>query len=273
MDTLTSLQLVLIGCCFIWSGFVRSGLGFGGSVLSLPFLLLILNDPLVFLPIISVHLLFFSALIGVQAKWRRMRRRRLLDKQTEPRRTDDHNPTSINWPFLKHVIPVMFIPKLIGVAGVIVLPGEFVSMVILIIIAGYSVSYILRRPIKSPGGWGDTILLIFGGYVSGTSLIAAPLVVPVAASRMPAFQLRNTLLMLWFVMVAIKLLAFVVSGVDLQLKHHVWLLPCAWLGHVLGERFHRYSLRAGTEVFMSYVGLGLMVVSIVGIVDQILKWQ
>lgn len=47
---------------FIWSGFVRSGLGFGGAVLSLPFLLLVLDDPLVFLPIIAVHLLVFSSL-------------------------------------------------------------------------------------------------------------------------------------------------------------------------------------------------------------------
>jgi len=268
VDALTPIQITLIALCFIWSGFVRSGLGFGGSVLSLPFLLLILNDPLVFLPIISVHLLFFSALIGVQAIWRRQLRR-----YSQYARPEDMPPTSINWAFLKYVIPIMFIPKLLGVAGLIVLPAELVSTVILVFISGYAVSYILRRPIKSPGGWGDTLLLIVGGYVSGTSLIAAPLVVPVAASRMPAFQLRNTLLMLWFVMVAIKLLAFVATGVDLQLRHHLWLLPCAWVGHLLGERFHRYSLNAGTAVFMSYVGLGLLVVSMIGIGDQVLKWQ
>lgn len=277
MDLLSPIQLSLIALCFVWSGFVRSGMGFGGSVLSLPFLLLILNDPLVFLPIISVQMLFFSAFIGVQSKWHRYRKKRAQYHQGGQGELScsEHvqgEPTSINWAFLKYAIPIMLVPKIIGVAGLIVLPGELISMLILIIITGYSVSYLLRRPIKSPGGWGDTLLLVMGGYVSGTSLIAAPLVVPVAASRMPPFQLRNTLLMLWFVMVAIKLAAFLASGVDLQLRHHLWLLPCAWIGHVMGERFHRYSLRAGTETFMSYVGGGLMIVSIAGIVDQIRHW-
>ena len=62
MSDLALYQYVLIGLIFIWSGFVRSGLGFGGAVLSLPFLLLVLDDPLVFLPIIAVHLLVFSSL-------------------------------------------------------------------------------------------------------------------------------------------------------------------------------------------------------------------
>lgn len=272
MELLSPVQLALIAICFVWSGFVRSGLGFGGSVLSLPFLLLILNDPLIFLPIISVQMLFFSALIGIQAKWQRYKQRRSQHSRSQAGDSLSDEPTSINWAFLKYAIPIMLFPKIVGVAGLIVLPGELISMLILVIITGYSVSYLLRRPIKSPGGWGDTLLLILGGYVSGTSLIAAPLVVPIAASRMPAFQLRNTLLMLWFVMVTIKLAAFLASGVDLQLRHHLWLLPCAWLGHVMGERFHRYSLKAGSETFMSYVGGGLLVVSLVGIADQVRQW-
>lgn len=62
MPDLELYQYVLITLIFIWSGFVRSGLGFGGSVLSLPFMLLIDDRPLVYLPIISVHLLFFAGL-------------------------------------------------------------------------------------------------------------------------------------------------------------------------------------------------------------------
>jgi hypothetical protein len=52
MSQLEIYQYVLIALIFVWSGFVRSGLGFGGAVMSLPFLLLIDNQPLVFLPII-----------------------------------------------------------------------------------------------------------------------------------------------------------------------------------------------------------------------------
>ena len=62
MTDLTLTQYLLIGLIFVWSGFVRSGLGFGGAVLSLPFLLLVHDDPLVFLPLIAAHLLLFSSL-------------------------------------------------------------------------------------------------------------------------------------------------------------------------------------------------------------------
>ena len=62
MSDLSLIQYGLIALIFIWSGFVRSGLGFGGAVLSLPFLLLVKDDPLIFLPIIAVHLLVFSSL-------------------------------------------------------------------------------------------------------------------------------------------------------------------------------------------------------------------
>ncbi len=32
--------------CFLWSGFIRSGLGFGGLVLTLPFALMVVDSPL-----------------------------------------------------------------------------------------------------------------------------------------------------------------------------------------------------------------------------------
>ena len=57
MTELAWTQVALIGLIFVWSGFVRSGLGFGGALFTLPFLLLIHNDPVFFLPIISLHLL------------------------------------------------------------------------------------------------------------------------------------------------------------------------------------------------------------------------
>ena len=255
MDDLTPIQMVLIGLCFVWSGFVRSGLGFGGAVLTLPFLLLIFNAPLVFLPIISVQLLFFSGATVVVARLRHRRSGAQAGGETD----------TVNWRFLREAFPIMLLPKLVGVAGVILLPASWISSLILVIVLGYSLSYLFDRPIRSRGGWVDVVLLAVGGYVSGTSLVAAPLVVPVAASRMPAYQLRDTLFVLWFVLVAIKLGAFIWAGVDLQLRHHLWLLPCATVGHFLGLRFHRHSLRAGTKVFFRWVGAGLLIVSVVGL--------
>jgi hypothetical protein len=164
----------------------------------------------------------------------------------------------------------MIIPKLIGVAGVITLPADIVSGFIFFMVSVYAVSYILNRPFKSKSRTVDVLFLLLGGYVSGTSLIAAPLVVPVAASRMAREQLRDTLFVLWFILVGVKLIAFVVSGVDLQWQHHLWLLPCAAIGHVMGLRFHAYTLRADTAVFFRVLGVGLLAVSLTGLAKVLL---
>ena len=252
MSELLPYHYVLISLFFVWGGFVRSGLGFGGAVLTLPFLLLILNQPLVFLPIIAVHLLLFSSLTVYQ------NHRKAL-------RAGLGAGGTVDWAFLRYALLLMAIPKLIGVFGVITLPGELISGFVFVIVSVYAVTYILDRPFKSNNRWLDNFFMMLGGYVSGTSLIAAPLVVPVAASRVRREQLRDTLFALWFILVAVKLAAFVYAGVDLQLIHQLWLLPCAAVGHVIGLRFHEYTLRAETKVFFRMLGAGLLAVSLVGL--------
>ena len=251
MDDFQLWEIVAIGLLFVWGGFVRSGLGFGGAVLTLPFLLMIRDEPLLFLPIISVHLLLFSGITVWQAH------------RADARQGG--GVSTVNWEFLRYALPLMIVPKLIGVAGVITLPGSLVSGFIFCMITVYALSYILGRPFKSGSRRIDAALLMLGGYVSGVSLIAAPLVVPIAASRMPREQLRDTLFVLWFILVGLKLLAFVATGVDLQWRHHLWLLPCATVGHFIGLRFHRYSLRADTAVFFRYLGVALLLVSAAGL--------
>lgn len=247
MAELAYWQYLLIALLFIWGGFVRSGLGFGGAVLTLPFLLLILDEPLVFLPLIGVHLLIFSSL----TVWQSHRA--------------DHTATTVNWAFVRWSLLVMAIPKAIGVLGVITLPGALISGFIFSIVTLYAISYILNRPIRSNNKVVDTGLIALGGYVSGTSLIAAPLVVPVAASRMPKEQLRDTLFALWFILVLVKLIAFLAAGVDMQWIHHLWLLPCATIGHVIGLKFHDYALQRDTALFFRFLGAGLLIVSVVGL--------
>ncbi len=232
---------------------MRSGLGFGGAVLTLPFLLLILNQPLVFLPLIAVHLLIFSSLTVVQNHYR------------------NHTATTINWQFLRRALSIMAIPKAIGILGILTLPADIVSGFIFVIVSMYAISYILNRPFKSNNKYVDFGLLALGGYVSGTSLIAAPLVVPVAASQVNKEQVRDTLFVLWFVLVAVKLIAFMVAGVNMQWHHHLWLLPCVTIGHVLGLRFHAYTLQAETAVFFRVMGVGLLVVSVVGLGRMIVE--
>jgi uncharacterized membrane protein YfcA len=258
MDDLQLWQYGVIGLLFVWGGFVRSALGFGGAVLTLPFLLMVHNEPLVFLPIIAVHLLFFSFVTVVQSHLR------------EQRKAPGESRSTVNWSFLRYALALMVIPKLIGVAGVITLPANIVSGFIFVVVSIYAVSYILNRPFRSNNRAVDAFFMLLGGYVSGTSLVAAPLVVPVAASRVERDQLRDTLFVLWFVLVALKLIAFALSGVDLQWRHHLWLLPCATVGHLIGLRFHDYALQSDTSVFFRVLGIGLLAVSLTGLVRMVL---
>ena len=139
------------------------------------------------------------------------------------------------------------------------------TMIIFCIVAVYSLSYILDKPFISNNRTLDVVFLILGGYASGTSLIGAPLIITVFAQHVPRNQLRNTLFALWFVLVTIKLAAFILAGVDMQLAQQMWLLPAATLGHLIGLRFHLYTLRADTKTFYRIIGSVLLTISLVGI--------
>ena len=69
----------------------------------------------------------------------------------------------------------------------------------------------------------------------------------------------------WCVLVA-AFRPFLWTGVDLQWRHQLWLLPCATVGHLLGLRFHEYMLQADTKLFYRVLGFGLLAVSLVGLV-------
>ncbi|MCM0612857.1 TSUP family transporter [Marinobacter sediminum] len=252
MSDLGIAQYVLIAVIFVWSGFVRSGLGFGGAVLSLPFLLLVLDQPLIFLPIIAVHLLVFSSL----TIWMNNRKR--------PDSAGMKTEGTVDWRYLWRILAIMIVPKLVGVFGLITMPGDILSAIIFVIVGLYSVSYIVNKPFRSGSKAVDTLFLMVGGYISGTSLIGAPLIIAVAAQHLPKEKLRDTLFALWFILVFIKMGAFVWAGVDLQLIHHLWLLPCAAVGHVIGLRFHDRILRAETPVFFQVLGTVLLIVSSIG---------
>lgn len=260
MSDLALYQYCLIGLIFVWSGFVRSGLGFGGAVLSLPFLLLVLDEPLVFLPVIAVHLLVFSSL----TIWMNNRKSSKVDDQGRAL------AGTVEWNYLGRILGIMIVPKLIGVLGLVTLPSDIMSLVIFVIVAVYSVSYILDRPFRSNSRAIDVVFLMLGGYISGTSLIGAPLIIAVVAQHLPREKLRDTLFALWFILVMIKMTAFVWLDIDLQLIHHLWLLPCAAIGHVMGLYAHDRLLRAETPIFFRILGSVLLIVSSVGMLQVVL---
>ncbi len=258
MFDLSLVQYSLIALIFVWSGFVRSGLGFGGAVLSLPFLLLVDNHPLVYLPIISVHLLIFSSLTVY------------LNNRKSAQQVNSTAPSvvpasTVDWSYLKYALGVMIIPKLIGVFGLITLPPALMSSVIFTIVACYAVSYIFNKPFSSNSKILDIFFLMLGGYISGTSLIGAPLIMAVFITHVAAHQLRDTVFALWFILVSIKMAAFIWAGIDLQLLHALILLPCAGIGHLLGLKIHKKILKAETKVFFRILGSVLLAISAIGL--------
>ncbi|HEV8076773.1 MAG TPA: sulfite exporter TauE/SafE family protein, partial [Marinobacter sp.] len=137
MSDLSLIQYGLIALIFIWSGFVRSGLGFGGAVLSLPFLLLVQDDPLVFLPIIAVHLLVFSSLT-IWMNNRRSHSKSHRDKADNsgqkltgfgPDAAATAPASTVDWPYLWRMLRIMLVPKLIGVFGLFTLPANVLSTI------------------------------------------------------------------------------------------------------------------------------------------------
>ncbi|WP_083000580.1 sulfite exporter TauE/SafE family protein [Halomonas sp. GT] len=256
MTDLLWYHYLLIGLIFAWSGFVRTSLGFGGAVLALPFLLLVVNEPLVFLPIVAIHLLIFSSWIA----WNGHR-------QVQKAGVGSTSPESnIDWGYLTKALKIMIVPKLIGVVGLLTLPTQIMTNIIFGIVIIYAIGYVLNKPFRSNNKYVDVVLLALGGYVSGTSLIGAPLIVAVFATHVAKEQLRDTMFVLWFILVVIKMASFIIADVDLQLIHQLWLLPCAFIGHLLGEKAHRYMLKTDTGLFFRVLGAVLILVSVVGLI-------
>lgn len=248
-------QYILIAVVFIWSGFVRSGLGFGGALFTIPFLLLIHNDPLYFLPIISLHLLFFASMTFIQSS---------RQKPTSNGESTTEAP-SVNWDFVRYALAIMIIPKIAGVIGLIVLPIKLMNTIIFLMIAAYSITYIIGRPLKSTSRWLDTLFLIIGAYVSGTSLIGGPMIIAVALRHIKMTEFRHTLFVMWTVLVSIKLIAFALAGVSLNMLVALGLLPFAGIGHVIGQRLHEKLLRQDTTKFYQIIGWVLFATAAMGL--------
>ncbi len=264
---LAGWQLGVIAAIFAWSGFVRSGLGFGGAVLSLPFLLLIDNQPLVYLPLIAVHLLIFSSATVLT---RHFRQKHLKNTVSKPS-TDEQTKNNIDWRYLKYAFSIIIIPKLIGVFGLLTLPTTIMSTIIFVIVSFYAVTYILNKPFVSNNRFLDILFLMLGGYISGTSLIGAPLIIAVMANHVSKYQLRDTLFVLWFILVVIKMSMFIYLEIDLQLTHHLWLLPCATIGHFVGLSYHQRLLEGDRQVFYRVLGSVLLIISSIGLYNILLR--
>ena len=234
-------QLLFTGLLFIWTGFVRSGLGFGGAALGLPLMLFLYDQPLFWLPIIGTHLLFFSSLTL---------------------RTRMNN---VDWPYLRYAALIVIPTTLVGVFGLITLPTEWLLIFIYSVALAYGFMWLLNLSINSRKNWSDVLLLSLGGYVAGTSLTGGPLMVAVVMKNVTADQLRNTLYVLWFTIVTIKMSTFVMLGIELHLLTALTLLPVAAIGHFIGLKFHNAILE-NDQLFKQVIGGVLALISGLGLI-------
>lgn len=242
----SGFEWFLIALIFVWTGFVRTGLGFGGAALGLPFMLMIEDNLLYWLPIIGIHLLFFSS----------------LTLRTAIRKVD--------WRYLKRSLGWILPPTLLGVFGLVSLPTHWLVVFVYVITIFYALMWMLDKTIHSESGWVDRILLMFGGYVAGTSLTGAPLMVAVFAKHIDRFMLRNTLFVLWFILVSIKMSTFVMLDVKIEWQTALWLLPIAAIGHVAGLKAHEFILH-NSQTFKQIMGAMLLVVSTIGLIVVLMK--
>ena len=233
-------HLTFIFLIFIWSGFVRSGLGFGGAALALPLLLLIYDRPLFWLPILCVHLLVFTTLTL---------RTRL---------------NNVDWDVLKKTSIYILPGKLIGVFGLLSLPNRWLIIIIYGITLFYAFLWVLNLRIHSEKGWTDKLLLAMGGCFSGASLMGAPLMVAVYMHQIDKKSLRDSLFVLWFILVGIKLGTLAAFGVDLQFLSALILVTVAGIGHVAGLKAHEYMLK-NDSYFRQILGVILIGISAVGL--------
>ena len=238
------LELLMIAIIFTWIGFVRTGLGFGGAVLGLPILMLIGGSPIDWLPIIGIHLLFFSSI------------------------TLSNSLRQVDWQYLKKSLPWILPAKIIGVIGLLSLPPNVMTVIVYLITILYSLTWINNSQIISKKTWVNNLLLFFGGYLSGTSLMGGVLLVAVYMSNIDLKKLRNTLFVLWFFLVSIKMAAFMAVGVYIDWRFSLMLIPVAALGHFIGLRMHERMIKSDAK-FKRWMGGVLIIVCMVGLLKVI----
>ena len=242
--SLTPLEIATIGLIFTWIGFVRTGLGFGGAVLGLPILMLVAGSPIDWLPIIGIHLLFFSSIT-------------LLNSLKQ-----------VDWNYLKKSLPWILPAQMMGVIGLLSLSPQIMIIVVYSITSFYALTWITNRNIASKKTWINQLLLIMGGYISGTSLMGGALLVAVYAANIEVKKLRNTLFVLWFLIVSIKMAAFLFVGVYIDWKFSLMLIPVAGLGHIIGLKVHDQLIKNDAK-FKRWIGGALLLVCIIGLIKVV----
>jgi len=149
------------------------------------------------------------------------------------------------------------------VFGLLNLPNKWLVTFVYLITFIYAITWLMNWVIQSNNSWLDRFLLITGGYVAGTSLTGAPLIVAVFIRHVDSAQLRNTLFVLWFIIVSIKMTTFIVLDVEMHFYSALALIPVAAIGHYLGLKVHDKILE-NDRLFKQVIGGLLIVICLLG---------
>ena len=241
----TPVSIIILLIAFWWSGFVRAGLGFGGAGLMYPIAFLVVDSVIFIVPIVGMHLLFFTSITLAKGGYRK-----------------------VDWPTTLKILVIVLPIKILGFFGLLQLPDFFLLMSVYAILIVYSLGYIFNIKSK-PKAWLNIPTLVFGGYVSGLSLSGAPLIAAVALQYLKKHQARESMYVLWVVLVLIKLGTLIAYDVDMQWQHHLWLLPAAIVGAVMGGRMHERLQEMQNDSFYRWMGLALLALSLTGLVRHL----
>ena len=142
------------------------------------------------------------------------------------------------------------------------------TVIVYLITILYSLTWLNNSQIISKKTWVNNLLLFFGGYLSGTSLMGGVLLVAVYMNHIDLKKLRNTLFVLWFFLVSIKMVAFMAVGVYIDWRFSLMLIPVAALGHFIGLRMHERMIKSDAK-FKRWMGGVLIIVCMVGLLKVI----
>jgi len=242
--TFDTLTIVVLFLCFIWSGFLRTGLGVGATVLMLPFALLVVNSPLIILPVITTQSVILSSVTVLQ------------------------NFQNVSWRQVGVFLGITATPFSVGLYGLILLPEKWLMLLVYSITFVYALSYIFQVRVNEKSTGLDLFALIIGGYINGLSFTGGPPIAAVMSKHVPKQQFRDTFLAMMILIATIKLSTFYWVGVNLQLQLQVMMIPAVLIGHVLGLRFHRYFVTTDERVFYRWLGVVIFVATLVGIIKM-----
>lgn len=239
----TPLTIGVLLIAFWWSGFVRAGLGFGGAGLMYPIAFLVVDSVIFIVPIVGMHLLFFTTLTLAQGGYKK-----------------------VDWRTTGKLLLILLPAKIAGVFGLLQLPEFWLLMSVYVIIIIYSLGYIFKIKSPKPNPWFNVPTLLFGGYVSGLSLSGAPIIAAVALQYLKKHQARESMFVVWIVAVSIKLSTLVYFGIDMQWQHQLWLFPIALVGHIMGSKMHTKLQAMQNDSFYRWMGIALLILSVTGLV-------